>query len=57
VTAIDARAAERLCAGGAWQDHDLVFCREVGTPLDRWLVRREFAAATKAAGLGEEWAP
>jgi hypothetical protein len=34
-----------------------VFCREDGTPLDRWQVRREFAAITKAAGLGEEWAP
>src|SRR5207244_5318402 len=35
----------------------LVFCRDDGTPLDRWQVRREFAAITKAAGLGEEWAP
>ena len=34
-----------------------MFCREDGTPLDRWQVRREFAAITKAAGLGEEWAP
>ncbi len=33
-----------------------MFCREDGTPLDRWLLRREFAAITKAAGLGEEWA-
>jgi len=51
------QAAERLRAGDAWQDHDLVFCREDGTPLDRWQVRREFAAITRAAGLGEEWAP
>jgi integrase len=51
------QAAERLRAGSAWQDHGLVFCREDGTPLDRWQVRREFAAITKAAGLGEEWAP
>ena len=49
--------AERLQAGEAWQDHDLVFCREDGTPLDRWQVRREFAVITKAAGLGEAWAP
>ena len=34
-----------------------MFCREDGTPLDRWQVRREFAAITKAAGLGEGWAP
>ena len=51
------QAAERLQAGGQWQDHDLVFCREDGTPLNRWLVRREFAVITKAAGLGQEWAP
>lgn len=51
------QAAERLQAGGKWQDHDLVFCREDGTPLDRWQVRREFAVITKAAGLGEQWAP
>ena len=51
------QAAERLQAGGTWQDHDLVFCRQDGTPLDRWQVRREFAVITKAAGLGEEWAP
>ena len=29
------QAAERLHAGGAWQDHGLVFCREDGTPLGR----------------------
>jgi integrase len=46
------QAAERLRAGSAWQDHGLVFSREDGTPLDRWQVRREFAAITKAAGLG-----
>jgi integrase len=51
------QAAERLRAGDSWQDHDLVFCRQDGTPLDRWQVRREFAVITKAAGLGEEWAP
>ena len=51
------QAVERLRAGDAWQDNDLVFCREDGTALDRWQVRREFAAITKAAGLGEEWAP
>jgi integrase len=51
------QAAERLRAGEAWQDHDLVFCRADGTPLDRWQVRREFAEITKAAGLGEDWAP
>jgi integrase len=51
------QAAERLRAGEAWQDHDLVFCRADGTPLDRWQVRRDFAEITKAAGLGEDWIP
>jgi integrase len=51
------QAAERLQAGEAWQDRDLVFCRADGTPLDRWQVRREFAEITKAADLGEDWTP
>ncbi len=51
------QAAERLQAGEQWQDHDLVFCREDGTPLDRWQVRREFAVITKAAGLGRSGHP
>jgi integrase len=51
------QAAERLRAGEAWQDHDLVFCRADGTPLDRRQVRREFAEITRAAGLGEAWSP
>ena len=34
-----------------------MFSRQDGTPLDRWQVRREFAAITAAAGLGAEWAP
>ena len=28
------QAAERLAAGEMWREHDLVFCREDGTPLD-----------------------
>ena len=51
------QAAEQLAAGDCWQDRGLVFSREDGTPLDRWQVRREFAAITQAAELGEEWAP
>lgn len=46
------QAAERLWAGEAWQDHDLMFCRADGAPPERWQVRREFAEITKAAGLG-----
>jgi site-specific recombinase XerD len=51
------QAAERLAAGEMWQEHDLVFCREDGTPLDRWHVRKEFQKITKAARLGGEWTP
>ena len=51
------QATERLQAGGKWRDHDLVFCQEDGSPLDRWQVRREFAVITMAAGLGDQWAP
>ena len=51
------QAAERLAAGECWQEHDLVFCREDGTPLDRWHVRKEFGKITKAARLGPEWSP
>jgi integrase len=34
-----------------------VFCREDGTPPDRWQVRKEFRKITKAARLGGEWTP
>ena len=51
------RQAAESGAGDLWRDHGLVFSREDGTALDRWQVRREFAVITKAAGLGEEWAP
>ena len=52
------QAAERLAAGEEmWQEHDLVFCREDGTPLDRWHVRKEFQKITRAARLGGAWTP
>ncbi len=48
---------QRLLANDIWQDHDLVFCTSVGTPLDAANVRRTFKKVTKAAGLGENWTP
>jgi len=48
---------DRPAAGALWQDHGLVFCSTVGTPLDAANVRREFRKITEAAGLGEGWAP
>ena len=50
------QAAERLAAGETWQEHDLVFCREDGTPLDRWHVGQELQKITSAARLGGAWA-
>jgi integrase len=40
-----------------WREHDLVFCREDGTLLDRWYVRKEFQKITGAARLGGAWTP
>ena len=34
-----------------------MFCREDGTPLDRWHVRKEFQKITRAARPGGEWTP
>jgi integrase len=51
------QADQRLLAGAAWQDRDLVFCTSIGTPLDAANVRRTFKKVTKAAGLGEDWTP
>ena len=43
------QAAQRLRAGSAWQDNDLVFCTRNGTALAAGNVRRAFKAITKAA--------
>jgi integrase len=51
------QAQQRLLAGEVWQDHGLVFCTSAGTALDAGNVRRMFKKITKAAGLGEDWAP
>jgi integrase len=47
-----AQAAERLRAGAAWEDHQLVFCRPTGRPVTAaWLVRGRFLPLLKRAGL------
>ena len=51
------QAAQRLRAGGAWQDNNLVFSTRIGTPLSAANVRRSFRSITKAAGIGETWTP
>ena len=42
---------ERLAAGDAWEDGDLVFCDEVGRPLQLRHVRWHFHQFCKKAGL------
>jgi site-specific recombinase XerD len=51
------QARQKLIAGRAWRDHGLVSCTRNGTPLSAGYVRRAFRAITKAAGIGEDWAP
>jgi integrase len=46
-----AQAAERLVWGPAYNSHDLVFCREDGSPLHPDQVSRLFIALSEAAGL------
>jgi integrase len=51
------QAADQFAAGGAWQEHGLVFCTRAGTPLDAANIRRQFRDITDAAGLGRSWTP
>lgn len=45
------QAAERLAAGPAWHDLDLVWPTTVGTPYDRGNLRRTLSRACKRAGI------
>lgn len=44
-------ADERATAGECWQDHDLVFCTQVGTPLEPRALNRDFDKLRLRAGL------
>ena len=46
------QAAERLAAGGAWHDTNLVFCHEDGHPYTKDALNWRFAKMTKRAGIG-----
>jgi len=46
------QAAERLAAGAAWQDHDLVFCHQDGRPYTRDALNWRFGQMTTRAGIG-----
>lgn len=45
------QSAERLKAANVWEDNDLVFCTELGTPVDPRNLSRVFEVAAKAAGV------
>ncbi|MEU5879466.1 site-specific integrase [Spirillospora sp. NPDC047279] len=51
------QAAEKLEAGDAYKDHNLVFCHEDGTPYTDGDVLRRFQKLTAAAGVGSDWVP
>jgi integrase len=51
------QAAQKLKAGEAWQNTNLVFCTRTGTPLDPAHVRRTFRLITGKAKIGEDWTP
>ena len=54
----DRQTAARRAAGERWDEHDLVFASEIGTPLDAANVRRGFRRVAAAAGLNAaEWTP
>ncbi|HEX2317400.1 MAG TPA: site-specific integrase [Streptosporangiaceae bacterium] len=42
---------QRLTAGEAWQDHDLLFCKDDGQPLKPDAVSRRFKVLARRAGL------
>jgi integrase len=46
------QAAERLAAGTAWQDNNLVFCYEDGRMFSRWALNWRFSKVTQRAGIG-----
>jgi integrase len=46
-----AQLAERMRAGAAWQDHDLVFCQPDGRPYRPSVVSRRFRALAAEAGV------
>jgi integrase len=46
------QAAERLAAGEAWQDNNLVFCHEDGKMYSSDALNHRFSKMTKRAGIG-----
>jgi site-specific recombinase XerD len=51
------QARERQRAGGAWEEHGLVFASRTGRQLDAGNVRRTLRLALEAADLPSDWTP
>jgi integrase len=47
----DRQLAEREAAGDAYEDHDLIFCHELGRPINPQRATDRFAALRKAAKI------
>ena len=47
-----AQSEQRLVAGNAWADHDLIFANALGQPLDGTAVTKRFQKIAGGAGLG-----
>jgi len=47
-----AQKKQRFRVGPDWQDNDLVFCSEIGTPLAHTNMNRKIAPVTERAGIG-----
>ena len=45
------QAEERMAVGEAWEEHRLIFCSEVGTPLDPDNLSHLFSRICRRAGL------
>jgi integrase len=50
---LETQRLDRALAGDAYEDHDLVFCNELGAPIHPQTLTYLFSRITKAAKLGE----
>jgi integrase len=50
------QAQQRLAAGPVWHDLGLIFATEIGEPVNRQRLNREFRAVCEAAAIGR-WVP
>lgn len=53
----EAQQKEKSESWGMYEDRGLVFCSQLGRPLDAHNVRRSFRRICAMAGIGEDWTP